>query len=131
MHEYWDKQPVPREDTTPGEIEETRDIQKKTTKLPDGFVWSSCSLKEAREFLGEYYVQTDLFKLVYTIQVLKWSIDDSIAIRKIDTKEIVGYIASTPINMKVEEKELNMTQIDYLCIHPSYRSGKTRSTSHH
>jgi len=122
MHEYWDKQPVPREDTTPGEIEETRDIQKKTTKLPDGFVWSSCSLKEAREFLGEYYVQTDLFKLMYTIQVLKWSIDDSIAIRKIDTKEIVGYIASTPINMKVEEKELNMTQIDYLCIHPSYRS---------
>ncbi len=39
MHEYWDKQPVPREDTTPGEIEETRDIQKKTTKLPDGFVY--------------------------------------------------------------------------------------------
>jgi hypothetical protein len=42
MHEYWDKQPVPREDTTPDEIDKTRDVSKKTTKLPDGFVWSSC-----------------------------------------------------------------------------------------
>ena len=34
MHEYWDKQPVPREGTTPGEIDWTkRDVSKKTTKL--------------------------------------------------------------------------------------------------
>jgi len=26
MHEYWDKQPVPREDTTPGEIEKTTGV---------------------------------------------------------------------------------------------------------
>ena len=51
MHKYWDKQPVPRDDTTPGEIEKTRDVSKKTTKLPDEFVWSSCSLKEAHTFL--------------------------------------------------------------------------------
>jgi len=122
MHEYWDKQPVPREDTTPGEIDKTRDIQKKTTKLPGGFVWSSCSLKEACDFLEKYYVQNNRFKLVYTTQVLKWSIDDSIAIRKVDTKELVGYAASTTINMKVEDTEINTTQGNYLCIHPSYRS---------
>jgi len=122
MHEYWDKQPVPREDTTPGEIDKTRDVSKKTTKLPDGFVWSSCSIKEASEFLEKYYVQNNRFKLVYTTQVLKWSIDDSIAIRKVDTKELVGYAASTTINMKVEGTEFNTTQGNYLCIHPSYRS---------
>ena len=29
MHEYWDKQPVPREGTEPGEIDESRDIVQK------------------------------------------------------------------------------------------------------
>jgi len=122
MHEYWDKQPVPREDTAPGEIDSSREVSKKTTKLPDGLVWSSCSLKEACEFLREHYVQNGRFKLSYTVETLKWSIEDSIAVRKIDTKELVGFIASTSINAKVEEHEIKMTQIDYLCVHPSYRS---------
>ena len=33
MHEYWDKQPVPREGTEPGEIDESRDVTKKTTMI--------------------------------------------------------------------------------------------------
>ena len=122
MHEYWDKQPVPREDTTPGEIDKTHDVSKKTTKLPDEFVWSSCSLKEAHTFLKEYYVETDKFKLCYTPEILKWSIDDSIAVRKKYTNELIGYIASTPIDSRVENEQLKMTQIDYLCVHPSYRN---------
>jgi hypothetical protein len=32
MHEYWDKQPVPREGTEPGEIDESRDVTKKNNK---------------------------------------------------------------------------------------------------
>ena len=124
MHEYWDKQPVPREGTEPGEIDESRDITKKTTKLPEGLVWSSCNIKEACEFLREYYVVHGQFKLAYTVEGLKWSIDDSICIRKIDTKELVGYISSTPLDVNVEGKEHKMTQIDYLCVHPSYRSAR-------
>lgn len=124
MHEYWDKQPVPREGTEPGEIDESRDITKKTTKLPEGLVWSSCNMKEACEFLREYYVVHGQFKLAYTVEGLKWSIDDSICIRKIDTKELVGYISSTPLDVNVEGKEHKMTQIDYLCVHPSYRSAR-------
>ena len=69
MHEYWDKQPVPRKDTTPGEIEKTRDVSKKTTKLPDGFVWSSCSLKEACEFLNSHYVSDGVFRLCHDVDL--------------------------------------------------------------
>ena len=63
MHEYWDKQPVPREGTEPGEIDESRDVTKKTTKLPEGLAWSSCNMKEACVFLREYYVVHGQFKL--------------------------------------------------------------------
>jgi glycylpeptide N-tetradecanoyltransferase len=122
MHEYWNKQPVSREGVEPGEIDGTREVSKKTTKLPDGFIWSSCSLKEACDFLKEHYVHNGRFKLVYTMRIMKWSIDDSIAIRKTDTKELVGFISSTPLDVKVEGKELKMTQIDYLCVHSSYRT---------
>ena len=122
MHEYWDKQPVPREGTTHGEIEAKRDVSKKTTKLPDSFVWSSCGIKEACEFLREYYVENGRFKLCYTKDVLKWSINDSIAIRKKDTNQLVGYITSMPVNSRIENEDIKMTQIDYLCVHPSYRT---------
>ena len=37
MHEYWDKQPVPREGTTPGEIDESRDVVKKNDKTTKWF----------------------------------------------------------------------------------------------
>lgn len=122
MHEFWDKQPVPREGVKPGEIEDTRSVSKKTTKLPEGFVWSSCSLKEACTFLRDYYVEHNRFKLCYTIDTLKWSVDDNIAIRRIDTNELVGHIASKQITTRVESDTIDMVQIDYLCVHPAYRS---------
>ena len=113
MHEYWDKQPVPREGTTPGEIDESRDVVKKTTKLPNGFVWSSCSLKEACEFLNSHYVSDGVFRLCHDVEALKWSMDESAVIRKKDTNELVGYITSMPVNSRVENEDIKMTQIDY------------------
>lgn len=120
MHEYWDKQPVPKVDTKPGEIEESREISKKTTKLPEGFVWSSCSIKEVHSFLGEHYIGNETFRLVYTLESLKWIIDDSIAIRK--GGELVGYISSAPIHMRIEEDIKKMVEINLLCVHKSYRT---------
>lgn len=122
MHEYWDKQPVSKKDTKPGEIDISRDVHKKTTKLPDGFMWSSCNIKDASEFLSKYYVEAGEFKLCYPDNVLRWSIDDSIAIRKVDTKDVIGFIASSKVSVKVESDVKDMVQIDYLCIHPSYRT---------
>jgi glycylpeptide N-tetradecanoyltransferase len=122
MHEYWDKQPVPREDTTPGEIEKTRDVSKKTTKLPDGFVWSSCSLKEACEFLNSHYVSDGVFRLCHTVEALKWSMDEYAVIRKKDTNQIIGYITSSNVDTNVDTNMLKMVHISFLCVHPITKS---------
>lgn len=122
MHTYWDKQPVPKEDTKPGEIEEKGGVPKKRTKLPDGFIWSSCSIKEVYTFLENHYINNGTFKLVYTPERLKWIISDSIAIRVGGTGELVGYISSTPINMRVEENDMKMVEINLLCVHKSFRN---------
>ena len=122
VHTFWDKQPVPREGIQSGEIEETRETSKKTTKLPEGFVWSSCSLQEVCTFLNAYYVGNDTFRMGYTTDNLKWSVKESAVIRKQDTNEIVGYISSAPLTMRVETKAIDMVQITYLCVHTDYRN---------
>lgn len=122
MHQFWDKQPVPREGMGSGEIEATRETSKKTTKLPEGFVWSSCSLKEACAFLNAYYVGNDTFRMGYNVDILKWSVNDSVAIRHCETNDIVGYISSAPVTMRLEDKTLDMVQITYLCVHKNYRT---------
>jgi glycylpeptide N-tetradecanoyltransferase len=121
-HEFWDKQPVPREGVAPGEIEGTRETSKKPTKLPEGFVWSSCSLKEACTFLNTHYIGNDTFRMGYTIENLKWSVGESVAIRRCETNEIVGYISSAPMTLNVETKQVDMVQITYLCVHGEYRN---------
>jgi glycylpeptide N-tetradecanoyltransferase len=122
VHTFWDKQPVPRDGTGSGEIEDTRETSKKTTKLPEGFVWSPCSLKEVCTFLNAHYVGNDTFRMGYTVGNLKWSVNESVAIRKQGTGELVGYISSAPVTMNVETKVIDMVQITYLCIHTEYRT---------
>ena len=122
MHNYWDKQPVPKVGTKPGEIEERGSISKKTTKLPEGFMWSSCSIKDVHSFLKEHYIGNETFRLAYTLDSLKWIIDDSIAIRKDITNELVGYISSTPVNIRVEGDIKKMVEINLLCVHKSFRT---------
>lgn len=122
MHEYWDKQPVPREGTTHGEIEAKRDVSKKTTKLPDGFVWSSCSLKEACEFLNSHYVSDGVFRLCHDVEALKWSMDESAVIRKKDTNQIIGYITSSNVDTNIDTNVLKMVHISFLCVHGEYRN---------
>ena len=122
MHRYWDTQPVPKVGTKPGEIEERGEVSKKTIKLPEGFSWSQCSIGEAHSFLNEHYIGNETFRLAYTQDIIRWITDDSIAIRKDDTKELVGYISSAPINVRIEGDIKKMVEINLLCVHRSFRT---------
>jgi glycylpeptide N-tetradecanoyltransferase len=122
MHQFWDTQPVPREGVAPGEIEGGRECKSEPPTLPDGFMWSQSTLDEAHLFLSNYYVSNDTFRLTYTRDTLKWAIQDHVAIRKRDTSELVGYISSAPLDVRVEGETRKMVQINFLCIHPSLRS---------
>lgn len=120
MHAYWDTQPVPRDGTAPGEIEEKQVVSKKVTTLPEGFVWSQCSVKEAHAFLRDHYVGNETFRLAYTLDALRWIVDESAAIRR--EGELVGYVSSVPIHMRIGEDAMKMVEINLLCVHASYRS---------
>ena len=113
---------MPREGVAPGEIEGGMECKSEPPPLPDGFMWSQSTLDETHLFLSNYYVSNDTFRLTYTRDTLKWAIQDHVAIRKRDTSELVGYISSAPLDVRVEGETRKMVQINFLCIHPSLRS---------
>ena len=119
MHEYWDKQPTTRMYTS---NETSGLLTSKSKVLPPEFIWSSCKIKEALTFLQEHYLGNSFFKLYYTPEILNWSIDNSVAIRKLTTRELVGYITTTNVDIRIDDKVMKMAQINYLCVHQSYRN---------
>ena len=110
MHQFWDTQPVPREGVAPGEIDGTRECSKDPLKLPGGFVWSTSGIEETYTFLKNFYVSKDSFKLSYTLETLRWAIQDHVAIRKEGTGELIGYISSAPLDVRVEGDTMKMVQ---------------------
>ena len=128
MHNFWDKQPVPREGSKFGELDTGREIIKNPLKLPDGFVWSECTLEEARLFLQKHYSEEEVtFKFNYTSEILNWCTQtdgyENIAIRTDDGK-IIGYISSVPIKLKIQSDIVNAVQINFLCVHSEFRASR-------
>ena len=120
MHTYWDKQPVPRYGVEPGEIEKQKIVHNESLKLPNGFVWSSFSNDDICVFLNEHYIRDETFSLSYNSDMLKWY--DSVCISEESTGKLIGHISSVPVTMRVHKDILNMVQINFLCVHPKYRS---------
>jgi|TARA_R110000851_G_scaffold189226_3_gene339408 glycylpeptide N-tetradecanoyltransferase len=127
MHEFWDKQPVPREGVKMGEIESNKQVSSTPLNLGEGFTWSTCTLEEARTFLEcHYFDEGDTFKFNYTRDILEWSTEvpgcENIVIRA--NGNIVGYISSVPLKLKIEDKVVNAVQINFLCVHLQFRSSR-------
>jgi len=128
MRTFWDKQPVPQEGVTyesGREIEKDKKIIIEPMKLPEGFSWDTPKLEEAHRLLKPYYVCDETFRLTYSIETLKWASQtpgyENRGIRHNDTGELIGYISSVPIKVRVCKDVLNMVQINFLCVHPDYR----------
>ena len=59
MHEFWSTQPVPNDKINydkDGEIDASHNRNIKSIILPDGYVWSCCSLQELYPFLLKHYI---------------------------------------------------------------------------
>ena len=120
MHEYWDKQPMS------GIFEERGEVRDKPLDLPDDFVWSHFDTETICEFINKYYIRDDTFKLSYDTDFIKWYLESpthhSICISEKETGQIVGHISSVPVTMRVSGDIVKMVQINFLCVHPKYRS---------
>jgi glycylpeptide N-tetradecanoyltransferase len=129
MHQFWDKQPVPHNEAHKvGEIEEERKSYTEPLKLPGDFVWSEFSFEDIHAFVKEHYVSDDRFKLEYDFSTMRWASEASghehICIALAETGKLVGYISSVPSKVRVVEDVLNMVDINFLCVHPSYRNNR-------
>ena len=129
MRTFWDKQPVPQDGIVyegGHELEKERNIVIEPLSLPSGFSWSECSLEEAHILLAEHYVRDETFKLSYSLETLRWAAEvpgyKNKGIRHDESGELIGYISSIPIKVRVCNDILKMVQINFLCVHPSFRS---------
>ena len=134
MHEFWNKQPVPQDKVVfekDGEIDPSRELRYEKNPLPEGYEWSSCTVEELCEFLKENYIRDEFFEFHYSKELVKWAIQPpkyrdewNLAIRKKNDKKLVSFMSGIPLRVRMNEKTINMLQINFLCVSEQLRDSK-------
>ena len=142
MSTFWINQPVQLNESDKKNIEEQTSIlsYEKTSNNPtpliDGFEWCFCdisnnkTLKEIHDLLSENYVEDrdSLFRMNYSISFLKWALTSSdkinlnLGIKLSSNNTLIGFISAVPLKCRLVDKELNMVEINFLCVHKKLRS---------
>lgn len=101
--------------------------------LPAGFEWSPCEVGEVQKLLAAYYVEDvgAKFRLTYSEDFIKWALsgpsaepDWFIGVRATETKKLLACIAGTRMKVRVNADEIQMAEINFLCVHPKLRHKK-------
>ena len=148
-HAFWETQPVaqlkPELDKigpqgVEGPIDDpitVADVKQDAYKLPDSFEWSSCDMedektnKEVFDLLAANYVEDDdeMFRFQYSPEFLKWAVqppgyhvDWHLGVRVAGTGKLVAFITGVPAKIMVKGKEMDVAEINFLCIHKKLRS---------
>ena len=145
-HAFWETQPVgqlkPELDRPgpEGPIDDPMtiaDVKQEEYSLPGSFEWSSCDMadpktnEEVYDLLDKNYVEDDdaMFRFQYSKEFLKWAlqppgyhVDWHLGVRVKGTGKLVAFITGVPAHMVVKGKEIDMAEINFLCIHKKLRS---------
>ncbi|EAU88866.1 N-myristoyl transferase [Coprinopsis cinerea okayama7 len=143
-HKFWSTQPVPQLGESPPEedgcIEESKpasEIRQQPYPLPKEFEWSildiqnPAEIKEVYDLLSGHYVEDDYaaFRFQYSAEFLKWALTPPgyhkewhIGVRVASNKKLVAFISGVPMNLKVRDNVIPVSEINYLCVHKKLRS---------
>ncbi|KAI0595493.1 acyl-CoA N-acyltransferase [Biscogniauxia sp. FL1348] len=146
-YKFWATQPVPKfgEESDPNKpIEEgpiklqtVDEIAKEPAPLLDGFEWSTLDLtddgelKEVWELLNGHYVEDDeaMFRFNYSASILKWAMmppgwkkEWHRGVRASQSRKLVAFIAAIPVELRIRDKILHASEVNFLCIHKKLRS---------
>lgn len=127
MHEFWSTQPMPDNHRDGiGEIDSSRSYNPTPVQLPDGLEWSACSIDEAAELLSSHYIRNDHFRLDYTRDFMEWATEPewNLGVRNTENGELVGFISGVPSRYRIHDTEVNIVQINFLCVHTDLRNNK-------
>jgi len=146
---FWNTQPVPKfdeeiTDEDIGPIEGARDnVRNDPYTLPKGFEWDTINidnkseLEELYNLLNENYVEDDdnMFRFDYSPEFLLWALtppgwhsDWLCAVRASSSRKMVGFISAIPAKIRVKERETDMVEINFLCVHKKLRSKRLAPT---
>lgn len=139
-YKFWSTQPVKKlKEITyvDGEIDHVKieELPTEPGPLLDGFEWCNMDLNndqdadEIAEFLNKYYIEdkSGNFRLHYTAEMLQWMYKNknhiAISVKyNIDNKKtIIGFICGKVVKMQINKKQLDMIEINLLCIHRKLR----------
>lgn len=113
------------------------EIRQEPYAMPAGFEWSNVNVKDDAERLELYnllannYVEDDdaLFRFDYSHEFLLWALtppdyrDDFLfGVRSSSNQKLVAFISAIPTRIQVYEKETNVVEINFLCVHKKLRS---------
>ena len=148
-YEFWESQPVPQfNKDSPVEFGEiwkdhkVEDLRKTPFDLPEeGLEWKDVDMNQQNEidklyeFLKTNYVEDEdhMFRFDYSKDFLKWHLTSPnyfpewlISIVQLDTKKnkkkMVGFIAGIPIKINIHGTDMNLAEIDFLCVKKEFRN---------
>jgi len=105
--------------------------------LPKGFIWVDIEISNDKEldnlyeFLRDHYVEDDdhMFRFDYSKNFLRWHLTAPgylkqwlCSIRKETDGSFVGFISAIPVHIVINSKEVQMVEINFLCVHKKYRA---------
>ncbi|KAI0549609.1 Glycylpeptide N-tetradecanoyltransferase [Xylaria curta] len=146
-YKFWATQPVPKfgeEQSSkepfeegPIKIQTVDEIPKEPPPMLDGFEWATldllddAQLKEVWELLNGHYVEDDeaMFRFNYSASILKWAMMPPgwkkqwhRGVRVTASKKLVAFIAAIPVELRIRDKILHASEVNFLCIHKKLRS---------
>jgi len=142
-YEFWDTQPVPKlgdeiaADTNEPVEGDKDNVRQDPFSLPGGFTWDTLDienaeqLKELYTLLNENYVEDDdnMFRFDYSPTFLRWALCPPgwksqwhCCVRVATNKKLVGFISAIPARVRIYTKEVDMVEINFLCVHKKLRS---------
>lgn len=143
-YKFWGTQPVPRFDERkkggeegPIKVINPDTVPAEPDVLIEGFEWvtldltSREELQEMYELLSLHYVEDDsaMFRFNYSESFLNWALKSPgwkavwhVGVRASKSRKLVACIAGVPTELRVRQNTLNVTEINFLCIHKKLRA---------
>ncbi|KAI9688941.1 MAG: glycylpeptide N-tetradecanoyltransferase [Bathelium mastoideum] len=141
QYKFWKTQPVPKfeegsSEEGPIQIVDPDKVPKEPAPLPAGFEWVTMDLldpqqhNEVYDLLCNHYVEDheSMFRFKYSSSFLKWALmapgwrkEWHVGVRASQSQKLVAFISGIPVRMRVKQKEVDCTEINFMCNHKKVR----------
>ncbi|SBT72431.1 glycylpeptide N-tetradecanoyltransferase, putative [Plasmodium malariae] len=143
-YKFWCTQPVPKINeefnesvNEPFVNSKVEDVRKEEYKLPAGYSWYVCDVKNEKDrsdiytLLTDNYVEDDdnVFRFNYSSEFLLWALTSPnylktwhIGVKYDGTNKLIGFISAIPTDICINSKIVKMAEVNFLCVHKSLRS---------